>query len=208
MTRTMRAVRLGLAVVALCWTSVPARAASDDQPWILDANNWQEGQDLLPEPVVKRLKDGQYWFKVVPVDPKKFHDNYSKKFWDDTAANAGKYDVEPKQCGLVDKATGKIPDFVVGLPFPNVTKDEPNAACKIAHNFAFAGNAAGGGGATFSLNGVDNSGQFRRVKVFLHAMGYQGRLDGKLEDNPENLAGQAIGAAIEPQDVEGVSTLT
>ena len=134
MTRTMRAVRLGLAVVALCWTSVPARAASDDQPWILDANNWQEGQDLLPEPVVKRLKDGQYWFKVVPVDPAKFKDNYSKKFWDDTAANAGKYDVEPKQCGLVDKATGKIPDFVVGLPFPTITKDEPNAACCYARS--------------------------------------------------------------------------
>ena len=79
MTRTMRTMRLGLAAAALCLIASAVRAA-DDQPWVLDANNWQEGKDLLPEPVVKRLKDGQYWFKVSPVDPKKFHDNYSKKF--------------------------------------------------------------------------------------------------------------------------------
>src|SRR5262249_5598167 len=180
MTKTMMAATaLGMMLSAIALSAPPARAG-DDEPWVLDANNWQEGKDLLPEPVVKHLQDGQYWFKVVPVDPKKFHENYAKKFWDATAANAGKYDVEPKQCGLVDKATGKIPDFVVGLPFPDVDKNEPNAACKIAHNFAFAGNAAGGGGATFSLNGVDSSGQFRRVKVFLHAMGYPSRLDGEI----------------------------
>ena len=207
MTRTMRTMRLGLAAAALCLIASAVRAA-DDQPWVLDANNWQEGKDLLPEPVVKRLKDGQYWFKVSPVDPKKFHDNYSKKFWDASASNEGKYDVEPKQCGLVDKATGKIPDFLIGLPFPDIDKNDPNVACKIAHNFNFAGLAGGGGGATFTLNGVDNNGQFRRVKAFIHAMGYQGRLDGQLTDNPENLQGQGIGGAIEPQDVEGVSTLT
>src|SRR5258705_4100022 len=121
---TMGVWRFGLAAVALC-VATSARGAGD-QPWVLDANNWQEGKDLLPEPVVKRLQDGQYWFKVVPVDPKKFHDNYSKKFWDATAANAGKYDIEPKQCGLVDKATGNIPDFLVGLPFPNIDKNDPN----------------------------------------------------------------------------------
>jgi len=181
MTNAFRIPMLALAAT-VCLTMAPAaRAASDDQPWVLDANNWQEGKDLLPDPVLKRLKDGQYWFKVVPVDPQKFKDNYSKKFWDATAANEGKYDIEAKNCGLKDKATGKI---------------------------QFAGAQGGGGGATFTLNGVDSSGEFRRVKAFIHSMGYQGRSDGKIENNPENLSGQGIGGAIEPQDVEGVSTLT
>jgi hypothetical protein len=144
----------------------------------------------------------------VPVDPQKFKENYAKKFWDATAANEGKYDIEAKNCGLKDKATGKIPDFVYGLPFPKIDKSDPLAACKIAQNFQFAGAQGGGGGATFTLNGVDSSGEFRRVKAFIHSMGYQGRSDGKIESNPDNLAGQGIGGAIEPQDVEGVSTLT
>jgi hypothetical protein len=205
---SLRLPLLALAAAALFVGTPHARAASDDKPWVLDANNWQEGKDLLPDPVLKRLKDGQYWFKVVPVDPVKFKDNYAKKFWDASAANEGKYDVDPKNCGLKDKATGKIPDFVYGLPFPKTEKSDPLVACKIAQNFTFAGAQGGGGGATFTLNGVDTNGEFRRVKAFIHSMGYQGRSDGKIESNPDNLAGQGIGGAIEPQDVEGVSTLT
>src|SRR5437763_1816167 len=94
------------------------------------------------------------------------------------------------------------------MPFPKVEENDPKAACKIAWNFTFAGSGAGGGGATFTLNGIDSGGEFRRIKAFVHTMGYQGRLDGKLKDNPENLEGQGVTGALEPQDVEGFSALT
>ena len=207
----MNGLRYGLAALAaivLVFGGSRSGIAGGDQPWTLDANNWQEGKDLLPDPVLKRLEKGEYWFKVVPVDPQRFHNNYSKAFWDATAANEGKYDLEPKQCGLRDKSTGKIPAFVFGLPFPKIDKNDPQAGCKIAWNFNFAGLQGGGGGATFTLNGVDTGGQFRRVKAFIHSQGFQGRHFGPLKDNPENLEGQALGGAIEPLDVEGVSTLT
>ena len=198
----------GLLTVAFAMVIGSCPTVHADDTWILDANNWQEGEKLLPDPVLKRLKAGEYWFKVVPVDPAKFKSNYSKTFWDATAANAGKYDLESTQCGLVDKSTGKLPDYVFGLPFPKIDPADPKAGCKIAHNFNFAGLQGGGGGATFTLNGVDTNGQFRRIKAFIHSMGYQGRHGGKIQDNQENLQAQAVGAAIEPIDVEGVSTLT
>jgi hypothetical protein len=197
-----------LCVIALAAFLAPVARAADDQPWTLDANNWQEGKDLLPDPVVKHLQKGEYWFKVVPVDPAKFHQNYSKAFWDATESNAGKYDLDEKTCGLKDKTTGKIPDFVFGQPFPQIDKNDPKAGCKIAWNFRMTGAMGGGGGATFTLNGVDSGGQFRRIKAFIHSRGYQGRHFGPLKDNPENLAGEGIGGALEPVDVEGVSTLT
>ena len=198
----------GLLAVAFVLAIGACPSVHADETWILDANNWQEGENLLPDPVLKRLKAGEYWFKVVPVDPAKFKSNYSKAFWDATASNAGKYDLEPTMCGLVEKGTGKLPEYVFGMPFPDIDKSDSNAACKIAHNFNFAGLQGGGGGATFTLNGVDTNGQFRRIKAFIHSMGYQGRHGGKIENNPENLQGQAVSAAIEPIDVEGVSTLT
>lgn len=197
-------VLLGL-LLSATMAPLPASAADD---WVLDANNWQEGKELLPDPVLNRLKAGEYWFHVVPVDPAKFKQNYSQKFWDASKANEGKYDLEPERCGLRDKATGEIPKFVMGLPFPEIDPKDKDAGCKIAHNFNFAGNQGGGGGATFTLNGVDTNGEFRKIKAFIHAMQYQGRLDGQIEDNPENLQVQGVGAALEPQDVEGVSTLT
>src|SRR5439155_894070 len=50
--------------------------------------------------------------------------------------------------------------------------------------------------------------QFRRIKAFIHSRGYQGRHFGPLADNPEHLAGEGLSGALEPLDVEGVSTLT
>jgi len=204
----LSALALALALGALIVSAPRSQAADKDESWVLDANNWQEGKDLLPEPVLKRLQKGEYWFKVVPTDREKFHKNYSQAFWDGTAANEGKYDLEPKQNGLLDKATGKIPEFVFGLPFPKIDKADPKAGAKIAWNFNMAGAQGGGGGATFTLNGVDTGGQFRRIKAFIHTQGFQGRHFGQIKDNPENLAGHALAAALEPLDVEGVSTLT
>ena len=195
------------AAMALVASRAPVRAASDTEPWILDANNAQEGKDLLPPPVFKHLEKGDYWFKVVPVDPKKLLTNYTKKFWDSTASNEGKYDLDDKQCGLLDKATGKIPDFVLGYPFPKIDPKDPKAGCKIAWNFTFANAMGGGGGATFTLNGIDTTGEFRRIKAFIHSQIIQGSLNGKPAENPENIAAQGVTAALEPQDAEGVSLL-
>ena len=201
-------MRLYLRLCAAMLAAGALTAAADEQLWTLEASNWEKGKDLLPEPVVKRLQKGEYWFKVVSVDSGKFHHNYSQAFWDATEKNAGKYDLDEKTCGLKDKATDKIPDFVFGLPFPQVDKADSKAGCKIAWNFTMAGAMGGGGGATFTLNGVDTGGQFRRIKAFIHTRGYQGRHFGPLKDNPESLSGEAIAGALEPVDVEGVSTLT
>jgi hypothetical protein len=95
---------------------------------------------------------------------------------------------------LKDKATNKIPDFVFGQPFPQIDKNDPKAGCKIAWNFQMTGAMGGGGGATFTLNGVDTGGQFRRIKAFIHTRGYQGRHFGPLKDNPENSPARASAA--------------
>ena len=190
-------------LLAAVWGAAPAGAANIDEPWILDSNNWQEAKDLLPEPVIKRIRDGDYWFKVVPVDPEKFKKNYTPRFWDGTAKNAGKFDLDAKTCGLKDVATGKMPTQVIGYPFPTIDPKDPNAGCKIAQNFAAAGWQSTGQGATFTLDGVDRQGRFRRIKAFLHGTFYLGHDIS----NPQDLRASAVSGALEPQDVEGVSTL-
>jgi hypothetical protein len=181
-----------------------ASCAPPEAPWVLDSSNWHEAEKLLPEPVVKRIRDGDYWFKVVPVDPGRFRQNYSTTFWEASAANEGKYDLDQKTCGLKDRQTGEMPKHVVGYPFPTVQEADPNAGCKIAWNFATTNWQAEGQGATFTLDGVDRHGHFRRIKAFLHAL----TLLSSDIPNPKNLREATISGALEPQDVEGVSTLT
>jgi len=209
----MKSLRIGLrwfAGVALgtLLVSAPcAHSATDGKVWILNSNNWQEGKDLLPEVVLRRVKSGDYWFKVVPVDPDTFKQNYSKRFWDASEANAGKYDIDVATCGLKDVTTRKMPDFYFGYPFPKIDPKDSNAACKMAWNFTAANQMGNGQGATFTLNGIDSSGEFKRIKLWLQGNAFLGRSAGPIP-NPENLRGVSMSNVLEPQDVDGVGGLT
>jgi len=185
-----------------------ARVWADDQgkPWTLDQNNWQLGKDLLPEVVLNRVKSGEYSYKVVPVDPVKLKQNYSKKFWEASEANEGKFDIDTPTCGLKDVKTGKMPDFYFGYPFPKIDPKDPNAACKMAWNFNAANQMGNGQGATFTLNGIDGTGEFKRLKVWLHTNSFLGRSAGPIP-NPENLRDTSMTNVLEPQDVDGVAGL-
>lgn len=186
--------------------SLPSVALGADQPWVLSANNWQEGTGLLPEPILKRVQQGDYSFNVVPVDPARFRANYSTRFWEASQANEGKYDLAPHLCGLADRATGQIPSFFFGLPFPHIDPQDPRAGCKIAWNF-FAATAQGeGGGATFSISAIGERGEFRRIKLSGEVMTYVGRHGGPIE-NPDNLRGKGLAFLHEPQDLDRVSFL-
>lgn len=193
-------------LVVLAFVLAAGRVGAQDAPWTLDSNSWLDGVDLLPDPVLERVKKGEYSFKVVPVDPARFHANYSAKFWAASEANDGKYDIAPDVCGLVDKSTGKMPTFFFGLPFPKIDKDDPQAGCKIAWNFTSASMQGEGGGATFTINGIDSDGEFKHLKVSGEGMTFLGRANGPI-DNPENLRTTGMAFLHEPQDIEGVSFL-
>jgi len=201
----MRPWRL-LAFAGFLLAAASARADEPPPQWILDSNNWQDGADLLPGPVLDRVKKGEYHFKVVPVDPQKFRANYSRKFWEASEANEGKYEIAPDICGLVDKSTGKMPTFFFGLPFPKIDPADPQAGCKISWNFTAVNMQGEGGGATFTLNGLDGDGEFKHLKVGVEGMSFLGRHGGPIA-NPEGLRVTGMAFLYEPQDIEGVSFL-
>ncbi len=210
----MKSVRRRFTVLSTLWAVACmvvlanglARAEDEAKPWTLDSNNWQLGKDLLPEVILNRVKNGDYSYKVVPVDPDKFRQNYSKKFWEASEANAGKFDVDAATCGLKDVKTGKVPDFYFGYPFPKIDAKDPMAACRMAWNFTAANQMGNGQGATFTLNGIDGNGEFKRIKLWLHINSFMGRSAGPLP-NPENLRDVSMSHVLEPQDVDGVGGL-
>jgi hypothetical protein len=203
---TMVAVVVGGLVAVAPVVGTGARAWAADAGWVLEARNWEKGKDLLPEPVLRRVERGEYWFPVTPVDPERFRRNYSTTFWQASEANAGKYDLDPETCGLRDKATGQIPDFLFGFPFMEIDPDDQGAGCKIAWNFLSAGLMGGGAGASFYLNGVEAEGEYRTIRTRVSAMPLIG-YHGDRIPNPDRLAVKAMTKALEPADVEGVSTL-
>jgi uncharacterized protein DUF1329 len=206
--KTIRNFVLGIGSLALLLAPAAGVAADSkqDPEYTLDSTTWQKAEGLLPDPVLKRIKAGDYSFHVVPVDAQKFHENFTSAYWAASEANEGKYDLDAETCGLKDKATGKMPEHVFGKPFPRIDPKDPLAACKIAWNFYLANQLGEGSGATFTLNGIDRNGEFRRIKLWLHANSYLGRTK-KADSNPENLRGTTLSHAMEPSDAEGVNIL-
>jgi hypothetical protein len=213
----MHWMRTVVASVAAATLLVPVAGFSESAPtadnaealkgaWKLDKSNWQKAENLLPDVVLKRVKEGDYTFTVVPLDDQKFKENFSSSFWAATEANEGKYDLDPETCGIKVKETGELPDHIFGKPFPRVDPKDPLAGCKVAWNFYLGNQLGEGAGATFTLNGIDRNGEFRRIKLWLHANSYMGRTK-KAEQNPENLRATTLSHALEPADAEGVNIL-
>jgi hypothetical protein len=182
-------------------------ATEPSNSWVLSSNNWQEGVDLLPTVALNRVKSGEYRFTVVPVEPERFRALYSKKFWEASEANAARYEIDAATCGLKDPTTGKMPTFYFGYPFPKVDPTDPLAACKMAWNFEAANQMGNGQGATFTLNGIDGNGEFRRIKLWLHTNSYLGRSAGPIA-NSKGLRAASMTQVLEPQDADGVAGLT
>src|SRR5262249_39826786 len=154
---------------------------------------------LLPDPVLHRVQTGDYYFKVVPADPVRFRENYSRPFWEASAANDGKYDLDAATCGLREKATGKAPDYYFGYPFPTIDRNDPEAGCKIAWNFPAANYMGGGTGATVEMTGLDTTGSYRVVRAKIKAVAFTGRAGGPVP-NPERTASKALTVGEWPSD--------
>ncbi len=207
--RLRRVGAVGVAAIASVMAmglTVAAPTADAVEAWTLDAESSERGKDLLPEPVLRRVANGEYSFRITAVDPERFRKNYSTTFWAASGANAGRYDLDPETCGLKDRATGQIPEFFFGYPFPAIDPADPQAGCKIAWNFQAAGFMGGGAGASFYLNGLEPGGEYRTIKTRVRAMPLVGHHGARIP-NPDHLAVKGMTRALEPVDVEGVSTL-
>lgn len=186
--------------------SLPVPDESTGATWVLSSNNWQQAQGLLPDVVIDRVKAGEYRFTVQAVDPTRFKQNYSSAFWQASSSNEGKYDVDEATCGLKDVRTGKAPDFFFGYPFPHIDPGDAQAGCKMAWNFEAASAMGGGGGATYTLNGIDPTGEYKRIKLWAHVQAFIGRHGGPIA-NPENLRSTGLTGVLEPTDIDGVAGL-
>lgn len=196
-------------LIVFAHATVAVGAAAGDQPVKISASNVEEYRDLLPEPVYARVKAGQYYFTLVPVDGQRFRANYTDRFWQASAANAGKYGVDAETGGLTDTKTGAIPQRLFGLPFPAVTPDDPLAGAKIVHNYRLRRAQLDGSIHQFDLSDISLTGDIiRNVKIFASERFYVGSTSAPPEPLPDNTEWRQLAAAVEPTEVEGVGVLT
>ena len=96
---------------------------------VVDKTNWQKVEGLVPNSVLNWVKKGDF---VMPVTELNYDPG---DFWPDAAVqsfetNKGKFRMSPD--GLIlEAATGKTPEHIVGVPFPDVDLSDAQAAPKL-----------------------------------------------------------------------------
>ena len=153
MTRTLLAA---LCVCVLAASRLMA-AGTPDQPWppdpkkydppgtevapglkvgdTLDQSNADKAKDLLPPEILKHYQSGGYkneigsWPEGIIVREKSFDAA--------TRENETKYDIDPQTGTLIEKSTGKQPEYAYGIPFPKIAEGDPNAGIKSVWNMFY-----------------------------------------------------------------------
>ena len=173
---------------------------------VIDTSNWQEAEGLLPEPVLNWVKKGDGTMTVgeVPYNPDEFIAPAGLKYME---SNKGKYDVDADGL-LMDVKTGKLPEFIDGLPFPEIDLKDPNAGAKIMYNKHYYSYVCGNVQVPFQVKWVGRKTGFERELIMDY---WTYVLDGyppaREESNPENVEMHSLIIALAPFDVKGTNIL-
>jgi hypothetical protein len=160
---------------------------------------------LLPPEILDHYKKGEYINPVVdwPVD----FFVWPTDFKAGSEANAGKYEIGPKG-EIVEKASGKQPDFIIGFPFPTIDEKDPQAASKILWNFNYRTWYFGNAKNESQVNWVSTRKLERRMDVEASFKYLDGVPNDEREDNPQNLSVQFLTVVQAPVDVNGTAALS
>ena len=181
----------------------PARALEPGAT--LDASTADQVKDLLPPEIYSHFKKGDYRNTVVEFPNDKWR-------WDDGFEEATKQNAQ--RLGLdehkspVDKTTGKRPDYIQGLPFPEIREDDPDGGYKVLWNLDYAYYTGGNSHNLTLLNWVSRRGLDRASTQDVYFLYYDAQpRQYSPAKNPDNYLFQFLALTTSPADLQGTAAL-
>jgi len=123
-----------------------------------------------------------------------------------SAKNEGKYDVDIKTGLIIDKATGKVPVYIFGNPFPTIDPKDPKVAEKIMENFQYSRARLGSQDATAESKFVGKGGLENRFISAGDYFFYQNRVRGEIP-NPSSFLSMTMTGVEEPFSFRGIRSM-
>lgn len=171
----------------------------------LDQGNADLAKDLLPPEILKHYKNGDYHNKIIAYPTGNAH--WEKSFLEATEQNATRLDADERGT-IIDRTTGKQPDYYYGIPFPKIDPKDPKAAVKIVWN-QFLAYWYGGNTYNKTLVVMLNPKGIDRELIadgWFHF--YDGQTPKYRQANPLNLQSQFLGVTVTPADLQGTASLS
>ncbi|MFI5364898.1 MAG: hypothetical protein ACHQ4J_04670 [Candidatus Binatia bacterium] len=131
--------RLALAALSVILVGglVAGAARAADAPTaddILGPDTWERARGLMPEEFLESYRRGDYRHRIANYTLDLIGDD--PVFSATLDANKGRYDLADDGT-IIEKATGKPPDYVYAWPFPTIDPADPKAAMKIVWNYYY-----------------------------------------------------------------------
>jgi len=200
MVRTLVAV----AVVLIGFAGGPARAELTTGT-MLQQSNADQASGLLPPEILKHYKGGDYMNQIVDFPNGRFR-------WDDgfdaATRQNGERIILDESKAPVDKTTMKQPEYLTGLPFPDIREDDPDGGYKVLWNLAYAYYTGGNSRNWTILNWLSRTGVQRAAVQDVYFLYYDGQpRQYTPKSNPENLLFQFLAVTATPADLQGTAAL-
>ena len=201
-------------VVVVALIGMLAGVARADQPAsadglkpgdVLNQSNWQKAQGLLPPEILKHYQAGEYANPIVdwPVD--KFV--WPPDFLEGCKRNEGRFDLGANG-EIIEKATGKQPEYIIGHPFPTIDPADPRAGTKIIWNFMYRSWYFGSMHAESQILWVSPKGVERRSDNNVNWQMFDGVPEGERLDNPQGFTYRNLILTMTPADLNGIAALS
>lgn len=197
-----------LSSLFLLWPRMLAAGPADVSPGdIIDQTNWQKAEGLLPDPVLAWIRKGDI-LKVgqLEFDPGQY---LPEACQESLRLNVGRYDIDDEGV-LVDAKTRKMPDFVTGLPFPQIDIRDPKAGWKIMYNKFYytytVGNLVCPFQTTYVNRGTGIAERTAELQYWTYVM--DGHPQAKGQPNPDGIELYSIIRVLAPFDIAGTNVLT
>ncbi|MFO7962457.1 MAG: DUF1329 domain-containing protein [Desulfobacterales bacterium] len=174
---------------------------------VIDKSNWQSVEGHVPESVLNWVKNGDIVMNIGKLNYRPYE--YAKAIVEDTfESNKGKYAIADDV--IVDAATGKEPEFILGWPFPEIDPEDPEAGIKFIYNRQYL--VLGYGNVSIpSLDFVFVDGEDGLVRKADMAY-YQNPMDGwekaRNIPNPDSLLRYQMFKFQAPYDISGTALMT
>ena len=199
---------LAVTLISLWAFTLPGTTASADvAPGdVIDKSNWQKIEGLVPEPLLNWIKQGDS-IKIGELDYD-LAEFYSPAIAQSLAENVGKYALNQDDV-IVGVKTGKLPEFIVGIPFPVIDPADPDAGQKIMFNKFYYQYGIGSTRAPFRLEWIGRKRGFERaIEAEFCMLVLDSTPAAKKESNPDNELVLSYGRVVHPPDISGTNVMT
>lgn len=195
---TSSTILLVLLSASYCWADV---SPGD----VIDKTNWQAVQDMVPEPILEWLKAGEIVLNIdqTDYDPAEFANAHVFKSLE---ANRGKFALKDDQ--IVEVKTGQVPQFIEGLPFPEIKPDDLQAGAKLMYNRLYRTNSVGNLQIpVWELHWLTKKGLSRKASASYYQYPFDGYSGARDYENPKGLQRYQIYKFHEPYDIAGTAQM-